>query len=166
MILLLILFFCLVIFLFCVVKLDPRFALLEFEELSVFRVTVIARSWFLYVVILTPGIAATSLNGILVAKEFWLKCTVIGKIFRVAVLSKLFRPPFVDTVSFSWFLHVMIYFTKSVLFETLFVEHVSSSNHVCLISAQLFVRITTTCDSFIPVWFGHWSKEWPFRWHE
>ena len=99
-------------------------------------------------VIFTPGIYALSLNNRMVAISFWLKCTVTGKSFRAPFLSKLFIPPFVDTVIFLRFLHALIYFTKSVLFETLFVKHVSSINHVCLMSAQRCIRITPTCTRF------------------
>ena len=132
----------------------------------IFRVTIIVRSWFVFVVILIPGISVTSLNNRMVVIEFWFNCTVIGKKFRVAFLLKLCRPLFVNTLSFSWFLHVLIYFTKFVLFETLFVEHVSSIAHVCLISSQLCVRITATCAIFLQVWFVHWSNYCLFCWHE
>ena len=144
-------------FLFCFIKIEPIFTLLELEKFP-FRVTVITRSLFVTVVILTPRISATSLNDRMVAIDFGLKCYVIGEHFRVHFLLKLFRPTFFDTVSLLWSLHVMIYFTKSMFFETLFVEHVSSSNHVCFIAAKLCVRVTPTCARLVLVCFGKYSE--------
>ena len=102
-------------------------------------------------VILTPGISATSLKDRMVAIEFLLKWTFIGKSLRVDFLSKLISPPFVDTVSLSCCLHATMSFTRAVLFDTLLVAQVYSSTHVSLIPALRCVMETPTCVKIAPV---------------
>ena len=108
-------------------------------------------SCFMSVVILTPGISATSLKDIMAAIESLLKWTFIGKSFRVEFLSKMISPPLVEIVSLSCCLHATMSITRAVFFDTLLVAHVYSSTHVFLIPALRYVRATPTCVRIAPV---------------
>ena len=124
---------------------------LNFRVLPLPRDNFIALSVSVSVVILTPRISETSLKDRMVAMDFLLKWTFIGKTLRIDFLSKLISPLFVETVSLSCCFYERMSFTRTVLFDTLLVAHMYSSTHVYLIPALGCVMETPTCVRIAPV---------------
>ena len=137
------------------------FVHLENVSIPLFIVSVILLSPAVSMVSLDPSSSLTVFKLGIVAIKSSLKCTTTGSNFKFATCSYFCKPPLVCVVKLSAEEHSRMSVTKVGLFDTLHVEHVSSSFQLLGIwNIGPCARRCPMCmaDTPFPAAYGHWSR--------